>query len=371
MLATFEVENFRNFDGKFILDLSQSNGYEFNKECVKNGIVNKAVVYGYNGTGKSNLGFAIFDIVSHATDKKTSSAYYENYLYAGKKCTLAKFKYHLKLKNGEVLYEYGKESFEKIIFEKIEINGKLFASIDRNISSSIEINAKGAENTKKDIGDSQISVVAYIKNNVILDEDKDNECFKEFIEFVEGMLFFRSLNGNDYIGYEQGRTEIERDIIEKGKIKEFESFIQNSGIDMKIVAAENDDKKYLAVNFDGKRIPFFEIASQGTKSLVLFYYWLLRITAEDSKVSFVFIDEFDAFYHHDLSIKIIEILKRANAQVVLTTHNTTVMTNDLLRPDCYFFLQHNGIKSLSQRTRKELRLAHNIEKMYRAGAFDE
>jgi hypothetical protein len=45
------------------------------------------------------------------------------------------------------------------------------------------------------------------------------------------------------------------------------------------------------------------------------------------------------------------------------------MTNELFRPDCYFFIGKNGIKSLSNSTVKELREAHNIEKMYRAGAF--
>ena len=53
----------------------------------------------------------------------------------------------------------------------------------------------------------------------------------------------------------------------------------------------------------------------------------------------------------------------------MTTHNTSIMTNDLLRPDCYFLMNGKGIKSLANCTPKELREAHNIEKMYKAGAF--
>lgn len=37
---------------------------------------------------------------------------------------------------------------------------------------------------------------------------------------------------------------------------------------------------------------FFKIASTGTRSLALFYYWYIRM----KNASFVFIDEFDAFY---------------------------------------------------------------------------
>lgn len=39
------------------------------------------------------------------------------------------------------------------------------------------------------------------------------------------------------------------------------------------------------------------IASTGTRSLALFYYWYIRM----EQASFVFIDEFDAFYHFELS----------------------------------------------------------------------
>lgn len=47
------------------------------------------------------------------------------------------------------------------------------------------------------------------------------------------------------------------------------------------------------------------------------------------------------------------------------------MSNELLRPDCYFIVQNNQIKNLSSLTTKELRMAHNLGKMYKAGAFDE
>ena len=62
MLTKFKVSNFKCFEGEVVFDLSLTNGYTFNSECIKNGIVNNAMIYGYNGSGKSNLGWAIFDI---------------------------------------------------------------------------------------------------------------------------------------------------------------------------------------------------------------------------------------------------------------------------------------------------------------------
>ena len=45
------------------------------------------------------------------------------------------------------------------------------------------------------------------------------------------------------------------------------------------------------------------------------------------------------------------------------------MSNELLRPDCYFLINDSKISNLSNLTVKELREAHNIEKMYKAHAF--
>ena len=40
-----------------------------------------------------------------------------------------------------------------------------------------------------------------------------------------------------------------------------------------------------------------------------------------------------------------------------------------MRPDCYYLMNTRKIRSLAQCTEKELREAHNIEKIYKAGAF--
>ena len=62
--------------------------------------------------------------------------------------------------------------------------------------------------------------------------------------------------------------------------------------------------------------------------------------------------------------------KIPGVQIFTTTHNTNLMSNDLLRPDCYFLFEDNGIRAISELTEKELRQAHNLQKMYKAGAFN-
>jgi AAA15 family ATPase/GTPase len=162
---------------------------------------------------------------------------------------------------------------------------------------------------------------------------------------------------------------VQEDIIEHKNLNDFESFLNNVGIKCKLAIKDDGDRKKIDFIFKNKKIPFSNIASSGTKSLLLFYFWYQRLK-ENSSISFLFLDEFDAHYHHSLSKTIIEKLKEiSNTQIILTTHNTSIISNDLLRPDCYFLMYEDGIKSLSNSTAKELREAHNIEKMYKAGSF--
>ena len=65
-----------------------------------------------------------------------------------------------------------------------------------------------------------------------------------------------------------------------------------------------------------------------------------------------------------------EIIDKTDAQVIFTSHNTNLMNNNVFRPDCLFILQNNGIRAMCDLTEKELRKAHNLQKMYKAGAFE-
>ena len=86
----------------------------------------------------------------------------------------------------------------------------------------------------------------------------------------------------------------------------------------------------------------------------------------------MFIDEFDAYYHYELSESIVLMLeKMTNTQVILTSHNTNLLSNRIMRPDCYFILSDTGITSLVNATGRELREGHNLEKLYMSGEFNE
>lgn len=368
MLTKFSVTNFKGFNEEFVFDLSDTNGYAFNKECVKDGVVNNAIVYGPNGVGKSNLGLAIFDIIGHLTDKETDEFKYSFYLNAFNSSNWASFHYEFIFNSCKVIYKYKKADLKTIISESFSINGKELAYIDRNTSDEAQVFFKGAENLKSNLTNQNLSVLKYIKNNSELDKNEENECFMRFFDFIEGMLFFRSLQDNMYLGLESGSRTLTADIIEKGNVPDFENFLNVAGVECKLVIVKESEKDMIAFDFNGRTISFNQIASTGTRSLMLFYYWLQRL--REHRVPFLVIDEFDAFYHHKLSALIVEKLKETGIQFILTTHNTSIMTNELLRPDCYFLMNKSTIKPLTRCTTKELREAHNLEKMFKADSFN-
>lgn len=374
MIYRFEVEGFKGFSEKLTLDLTHKKNYEFNQDCIFNGVVKKGMIYGRNGIGKSNLGLALFDIVGHLTDFNINKNMYSNYINAVNVSGIAKFKYYFKFGDDFITYSYGKRSIKEFIYEELVINDKVVARFDREKDSNAYFSLYGNETLNTDISESNISIINYIKNNSILKDGLEKDLFFNFITYVDKMLYFRSLDSNSYLGLEVGSHFITPDIVERGNLVDFERFLNEAGVSCKlcVIKTQGNDGIVEDIGFDfgDKKIPFYGIASTGTKSLALFYYWMQRFIDEKC-VSFIFVDEFDAFYHHALSMLMVKKMKSVGAQVLLTTHNTNVITNELLRPDCYFIMDHKGIEAIFEKTDKELREAHNIEKMYKAGAFND
>jgi len=378
MLSKFSVKNFKSFEKKLVFDLSQTKDYDFNKECVRNGTVNKAIIYGYNGIGKSNLALAVMDIIVNlTTDKKTSIEHYNNYLNAHSDEQIAEFSYTFIFDKDKVEYNYGKHSYENIVYENLLINGKKIICYD-NRTEKLSVNFEGTEIFIKNIMETKspkTSLLKYIKlHGNLSNNDANVKIFNKLMEYANNMLLFWNLDTRKYLGYKTGSTNIMDYIIKNKKIDEFSNFLKEAklGLNLRYLKYENDPNGYrLYYNYPKRhKIDFWDFCSSGTKSLVLFYYWLQFAKNDKNKPSLVFIDEFDAFYHFELSRFVVEKLKEISCQVILTTHNTSIISNDILRPDCYFFMYNGKIKSFVNSTNKELRSEHDIERMYKAGAFD-
>lgn len=368
MLRKFTVENFKPFKERFTLDLSKPGSYEFSPECIRDGVVSKGAIYGINAVGKSNFGLAIFDIVNTLTNKVTELDRYRFFLNLNSKKKYAFFDYEFQFDGHIVEYSYKKKNVNELLEESLKIDDEemLYYDFENKTGSS---KFKGSETTNL-VDDSKNSRVKFIMNTTVLDEsDVQNSVLRKFKNFVEHMLLFYSLKDNGFIGFRDSAGLIESIIINAGKVKDFETFLRNQNIDVRLDTKEFADGKKLCIIYDNGYAYFFDrcVVSTGMVSLALYYSWLIYL----EECSFVIIDEFDAFYHYELAEEIINELKqRTNTQIFVTTHNTDLLSNDLLRPDCYFLLDSVGIRPLNHCTEKDLRLAHNLQKMFKAGAFE-
>jgi len=190
MLARFEVENFKGFEKKIVFDLSSTSKYEFNQGLVQNGIVKNGVIFGKNGSGKTNLGIAIFDIVTNLTNNKTSTyGANEPFVNFNSNSNNVSFLYEFVFDEDRVTYSYQKDSLQNLINEDLMINNDVLLHYDYNEKNGYS-KLKGTESLNTDLQNKRISFVKYVFYNSILSQSRYNDLFAQMMDFVDKMLMF-------------------------------------------------------------------------------------------------------------------------------------------------------------------------------------
>ena len=353
------------FAKKITWNLSTPRAYNFNPHLIKDGIVKNGIIYGDNGSGKTSLGKAVFDIVNLIG--ANTSTDYSSAIYQGSINSPMDFEYFFKFEEDNVVYSYSKDNRGQLVKEALYCNNTcIFNKDEKELFISNEFAVDPA--MKKQLMESAnaVSIVKFIRSSYPLTK---SHCIEKLMDFVSSMLWFRCLDERTYIGIDANMVNIEEYIIRHGCIKEFEDFLLKESRQKFDFSPTTQDHKILYCRIDNNIVPFISVRSTGTTSLELLFYWICRM--KEANIRLVFIDEFDAFYHFELSINVCNTLFREGFQVFMTSHNTMLLGNDFLRPDCGFFIRNGKIDALCDCTdRGELRQGHNIEKMYRAGAFN-
>ena len=369
MLKLFEVEGYKNFKDKITLDFSNVRDYKFNEECLADGLIGKMLIYGKNSHGKTNFGKAILDVMSVFFPEHSSSMddgpFDQSYFNVHKRDKSARFRYVFQFDKEIVEYIYEKKNvYDYLSYEKVLLDGAPLFEYDRESNTlNYEEKLKVFSPTLTHSFDMVESVFRFIINNTPLD---DLNPIKRTSEFINKM-YMASVGSS--LGYGSRGKKVSILPTLKENLDEFNEFFSNFGIteNMKIIKDFTGEEK---IYFDtNPPLPFLQIASSGT--LALLRYLTLRKKLENGEISFLFLDEFDAFYHFELAEGIVEVLKHAkNSQVILTTHNNDLCSNKYLRPDCCFTISNNKIVSFANATDRELREGHNIGKLNRSGEFN-
>ena len=160
-------------------------------------------------------------------------------------------------------------------------------------------------------------------------------------------------------------------LLEKNhNLQHFEDFLNVMGIECKLKLKRMLSRQRNLYFVYDRMIPFLENASSGILMLTELYY---RILSNDENVSFLYLDGIDSFFHYETTEKMLLVLKETypKCQIILTSHNTHLLSNKFMRPDCLFILSGKGIlTSFCNSTQRELKEEHNLEKMYISGEFE-
>lgn len=384
MLKRFEVSNYRTFGKKITVDFSNVGGYQFNQDCVTNNVLSKIIIYGRNATGKTNLGNALLDIIDIIFPENESMFQNSNFLNADSEERYAEFLYVFQFNNVEVEYCYKKLSNEQLLEETLKIDGHtLFEmNFEEQVGTFFYLDTINVESVlleryleslswskneeQNRIHFNSIPLLRWLINNTLLQEDSILLQLNDYVKCMRMIQVGRYVGRSSEYLNNSFFDMLDRD----NNLQDFEEFLNVMGVDCELVMHTLPDGKKELYFVHNNLVPFYPTASSGTKALMDLY----RRLHFAKEASLLYIDEYDAFYHYEMSENVLKYFKYRypSCQLILTTHNTNLMTNKLMRPDGLFILSRDGrLTALCDATERELREGHNLEKLYISGEFNK
>ena len=364
MLIRFWVSGYRCFREKAGLDFTDKKNYRFGTDCVRGDLLEKVVILGNNGAGKTSFGYAITDIVPTLVGFVKDVGQNDVLCFANGSMTPT-FHYEFSFRGSFVVYEYSKSAPDRLVSESLAIDRRTVYSYDLSDGScdgfDLErICVPGFETPAPDGG------VAFLR---MLSESGAlaKGCVaRDIISFARSSIYYMAMWKSDvHIGFLDGEDDVQGYIIGNGLVEEFNRFLdEQCGIRMTVSARDGG----LFVSLDGRELPFFKAASRGTAILCRLFCWNRR---SRDKEALVFLDDFDDMFDYRTAENVMTyIIRNSQAQCVFITHNISLISSDSLRPDCCFIMHGGGLDSLANLTDKNIRRGNNLEKMLRDGEFN-
>lgn len=384
MLVQFSVKNFRSFKKEAVLSMEASsdldhieNVAEINNAHNTDRILKNVSIFGANAAGKSNLFKALtaaiitvrqsnsrqpgdiltmidpfrFDVESSEEPSEFEFVFISEdtkYVYgftATSQKIITEYLYMYKTSRPTTIFERENESYR---FTVPSIRRELSPIIERNSENKLFLSTAAAWNSKTILVPFKwflkidtygpITAGSLMPNVEGLLSDENN---KELRFFIQDLLRKADINIADY-----------RYTSKEVDIKMIHNIINDEG-----------EEKSGELDFNDE--------SAGTQNLFLFSPLLLKAFKEGSILC---IDEFDASLHPLLLIQLIAFfndpeINKANAQLIISTHATELLTDKIQRRDQIYFMQKNNktgeselysLDEFSKHGNKDIRKAYLI-----------
>ena len=403
MIIEFSVENFRSFKDRVTLNMDSSSSKKIPQNLINldggNNLLKTALIYGANSAGKSNLIKAIdfmkgMVVNSHTFNVSSKIPFVVPYKLS-KSSKQKPSKFELIFLCGGKKYRYGFSCnsttvFEEYLFETSKKKEKLVFS--RNNTTDFEF---GIDVKKQNLYQSQtIDNTLYISRATQLGYDKTKNIYDYFSENIIVNMNRTHADTSNWIDYTI--TKIKNnpkfkenilDILKKadfGGIEDFSIKTQRVPVRKILFSFSNADPDFESTDGfddiykvqtmhrtdDGEIVYLdFNDESEGTRKTLSILGPLLNIM-DENKV--LFIDELDSSLHPEITRMIVKLFnskKNKSGQLVFTTHDTTLLDNELFRKDQIYFCskEPNSFTILSSLIDYDIRQDIDFERAYLNG----
>lgn len=382
MLVQFMLKNVLSFKDETILDMSAINAYKEHKCNLIESETNEkllrvAAIYGANASGKSNLHTAmsyfqriIIESLNNTDDRDSTAIrrYYAPFLFDEDKEN-SEFQIVEILDGFE--YRYGFEYNADCIVAEWLYQKSLKTNRTKTIfergADSVEFGPsvkKECELYKEQIPTETLALSFF--NKLKLKTDVFCNLYKGIMDTLVVSTNFCEDTGP--------LTTLLPNVIDSGKTNLME-FLSAIDVGIKNIGYEDGDKeiKFFTIHEDryGREYPLDLYAeSEGTiKSIMLYIYARMAITHGRS----MFIDELNVKLHPLLLKFIVDLFyeEQSTAQLIYTTHDTTLMDKKFFRRDQIWFVQKDefGYSELVALSDFKVRSDASFEKDYLGGVY--
>jgi len=371
MLTKMYLTNFLSFINRTEFDFTSTKYTILEETNVFNHSILKGGLFiGPNASGKTNALKGLSFLLYMITGEGNGSSF-ERY-----RCRFSR--------NPLIVLEYDFNFLNKKLVYKIERNTRT-----KNISEEIIVDNISVLKRNGNIGELRIGDLVTIDDNV----DKDTlflrtasfntgrfpqmPILRELIEYLQNSYYIDGYNRGAVIGRninkyaESNGVERINDYLREFNYDFFVEYGSQISGEGATISVGSDEK---IIFFKRKSFPFPSIFFDESQGIQVFADMLPSLISTIEKPGMFIIDEFGNSLHNRLAEKIVKFFmeKSEKSQLFITSHDTNLISNSVLRPDQIYLISFDGSNgsNVTRVSKFKPREAQNLEKMYLGGMFE-
>ncbi|MBU5316910.1 ATP-binding protein [Clostridium bornimense] len=369
MLTKIELENFKSFKNRTIIDLQSTNYKILNNSNVnENGILKGAIFVGGNATGKTNIILSLKLLLDLLFREKLINIGAFKCLFSQE--SNIKLSYEFIIDEEKIRYCIEYDTKEKSLIEILYVNDKeVLNRIGKSAKSNI------TENSIFEDLDNKTLILRTIYFNT---KFSNYPILKKWFGFLINSIYMDAsvrVRSNTY----ENLSLI--DYLDKNGESEVNNFFDKYNFNQRIEYTEKSTGNMISIDTDGDKTIFFKrkgidepipyvFESLGNKNLLNMLPSFFHIVKNSGML---IIDEFSSAFHNELEELLIKFFmtNSKNSQIFIVSHSTNLLSNSIFRPDQEYAVEFNDMygSKLNRFSNDKPREAQNIEKMYNSGCF--